>query len=91
METKMARPTMFDFEVCDKRMSEEKSEFTLFRSEKYSNCFLITVCDENDFACGSVYSNTINAVKELFDEMCDSDTPAYCLPDIIADFSKKVL
>lgn len=91
METKMARPTMFDFEVYDNKMSKEKIEFTLFKSEKYSNCFLITVCDENNFACGSVYSKTINTVKELFDEICDSDTPAYCLSDIVADFNKKAL
>ena len=50
----------------------------------YENCFVITVCDERDFACGSIVCEPERA-RLLFCELAQSNTLPYAVVDILRD------
>lgn len=77
-----------DFTLIEK-VEQNGICYKLLRATFYKGYYAIIAQSKKEFFCSSFHSCNLEAAKDFFREISNSDTEIYTLRDIICDFEKQ--
>ena len=78
-----------DFEIID-RIENGENCYKLLRALFYREHYVIIAQNKTDFCCGSIRAGATEAHR-LFCEIASTETPPFCLADILCDFDRQAV